>query len=238
VEDHLFGRFSGQVNLSGFVNQYLDLDAASLVSMGSVTMKGAKLVDFEPLTGLAGFVKMDELKFVEFSDVSTSYKIQDSYFYIPGMKVKANRYMLDVSGKHGFDNSLDYKVLVEMPRKEAQKSRNQRVLEYIDTEQPDPVKVVIPVRITGTVDNPKFALEGDYVASKAKESVQKQQEDLKKGWEKESEDLFGPKKDTFALDDLIEVKKTPKDSSKKSVFDKLKDPIKKVKLPNGLGGQR
>jgi hypothetical protein len=238
VKDHLFGRYTGNVSLRGAIDSNLDLDPASLLSFGSVTLAQAKLINFEPLEGLAGFVKLEDLRFIEFSDVNTSYLIEDQFFYIPKMKVKANRYNLEVSGRHGFDNSLDYKVLVELPRNEAKRSRNQKVLEYIDAEQPDPLRVIIPVRITGTVDAPKYALEGEYVAAKMEAAVQKQGDDLKTGWKQESEALFGAKKDTFEVDDLIDVKKPVKDSSHKGVFDKLKSPLKNIKLPKQLGGQK
>ena len=56
---------------------------------------------------------------------------------------------------------------------------------------------------------------------------------------KDSEELFGARKDTFEVDDLIEVKKTPKDTAKKGgIFDKFKNPIKKLKLPKSLGGEK
>jgi hypothetical protein len=242
VENNLFGRFSGDVNISGDLNQYLVLDPASLNSYGTVEMRNGQLKDFTPLEGLAGFVKIDELRDVRFSDVRTGYRIDEQNFYIPRLKVTANRYNLEVVGRHGFDNSLDYKVYVELPRKEARKSRNKNVLEFIETDEGDPIRVVIPVHITGTVDHPKYALEGKYVKERVAVAVKKQGTDLKEGWKTETKELFGSNElpeDRDEVSDLIEVEEVPKDTSKKSLFEniKLKNPLKKIRLPQ-FGGKK
>ena len=236
VENHLFGRFSGDVSITGELNQYLELDERSLISFGTVELRDGKLVEFEPLEGLAGFVKLEELRDIQFSDVRTGFRIDEGYFYIPKLKVEANRYKLEVIGRHGFDNSLDYKVYVEMPRNAARRAGNPEVLEYIETNEGDPIKVVIPVRITGTVDHPKYALEGQYVASRITDAVKKQGQDLKEGWKTEMKDLFGEEEgieDSTEIADLIEVvDETPGDSNKKSLLEniKLKNPLKKIRF--------
>jgi hypothetical protein len=230
VKDHLFGRYTGDVHIVGALNEYLELDSRSLVSTGNVTMRDAKLVNFEPLEGLAGFVKVDDLRLVEFSDVNTGFRIENEFFYISKMQVRANRYNLEVVGRHGFDNSLDYKVYVELPRNEARRTRNPKVMEYIETSDPDPVRVILPVHITGTVDKPKYSLEGQFIASKAREAVAKQGNDLKEGLKKEKEELFGVKDDTLEVDDLIEVQHRPRDTTKKNnLLERFKDPLKKFK---------
>lgn len=242
VENNLFGRFSGDVNISGELDQYLVLDPASLTSYGTVEMRNGQLKDFEPLEGLAGFVKIEDLRDVHFSDVRTGYRIDEQTFYIPRLKVTANRYNLEVVGRHGFDNSLDYKVYVELPRKEAKRSRNQKVLDFIETDEGDPIRVVIPVRITGTVDHPKYALEGNYVKERMATAVKKQGTDLKEGWKEETDELFGSNdlpEDRNEVSDLIEVDEDPADSSKKTLFEniKLKNPLKKIRLPQ-FGGKK
>ncbi|MEM0999222.1 MAG: AsmA-like C-terminal region-containing protein [Bacteroidota bacterium] len=240
VEDNLFGRFSGDVHLSGELDQYLGLDPATLVSYGTVELRDGQLKDFEPLEGLAGFVKLEELRDVRFSDVRTGFRIEEEYFYVPKLKVQANRYKLEMVGRHGFDNRLDYKVYVELPRKEARRTRNVEVLEYIETDAGDPIKVVIPVRITGTVDHPKYKLEGQYLANNVKTAVKKQGEDIKVGWETEMEDMFG-KQDNTQVDDLIVVAEDKADTAKKPLIPglKLKNPLKKLRLPKiGKKGER
>ncbi|MEM7038504.1 MAG: AsmA-like C-terminal region-containing protein, partial [Bacteroidota bacterium] len=132
VEKNLYGRFSGDVHVTGDLNQFMELDGNSLYSYGSVSLKNGKLVDFEPLEGLAGFIKLEELRHIEFSDVNTGFRIEEGYFYIPKMALTANRFGLEVSGRHGFDNSLDYRVAVELPRKEARRAGNKDVLALVD----------------------------------------------------------------------------------------------------------
>ena len=233
VKENLFGRFSGRVKISGSVDQHLELDTKTFASTGDITIRDCKLINFEPLEGLAGFVKLEDLRHIEFSDMSTSYRIEDEFFYIPKMSLRANRYNMEVVGKHGFDNSLDYKVYVELPRKEAKKSNNREVLDMIEVEQGDPLRVIIPVHITGTVDKPKYRLEGKFVASTFDAQIKKQGEELKAGWDAEIAENFG-EVDTNKVDDMIDVQKDPADTVKFTVgkvLDKVKKPLDKLKKP-------
>lgn len=241
VKENLFGIFSGDVHISGKVDNELTLDPSSLVSIGNVNIRDCKLVDFEPLEGLVGFVKMEDLQHIEFSEINTEFRIGEEHFYIPKMSVKANRYSMVILGKHGFDNSLDYKVYVELPRKDAKPSKNREVQDLIEENQADPIKIVIPVHITGTVDHPKYRLEGQYVAAKLDEQIKKQGDELKEGWKKEMEETWGVQ-DTNEVDDLIDVQRDPADTihkgGAKDVLDKLKKPLDKIKKPFKSIGDR
>jgi hypothetical protein len=240
VKENLYGIFSGTVHIEGKVDQHLELDPRSLVSFGNVNIRECKLINFEPLEGLVGFVKLDQLRHIDFSDITTDYRIGEEHFYIPQMSLKANRYSMVIQGKHGFDNSLDYKVYVELPRKEAKSSRNREVLDMIEENQDDPIKIVIPVHISGTVDHPKYRLEGQYVVAKLDERIKKQGDELKEGWKKEMEETWG-RKDTNKVDDLIEVRHDPQDTNgrrAKGVFEKIKKPFDKIKKPFKSIGDR
>lgn len=233
VKENLYGRFSGDVKIFGGVNQHLELDTKSFVSFGDIIIQDCKLINFEPLEGLAGFVKLEDLRHIEFSEINTSYRIENEFFFIPKMTVSANRYKLMIAGKHGFDNSLDYKVYVELPRKEAKRSTNKEVLDMIEVNQGDPLKVILPVHITGTVDHPKYRLEGQFVANKLEEQLKKQGEQLKEGWNKEIAQNFG-EKDTNRVDDMIDVQRDPSDTAKikvGNVINKVKKPFDKLKKP-------
>lgn len=229
VEENLFGSYTGDVHLEGELNQFLDIDPGSLYSYGDVEMRNGRLVDFEPLEGLAGFVKLEDLKDIQFSDVQTNYRIEDNFFYIPGMEMTANAYALTVRGRHGFDNSLDYYVSVGLPRKAARRSSNSEIQSLIDVEPEERNRIVIPVHITGTVDKPKYALDGGKVKSTVKEGMIAEKEELREGFQKEIESEFG-EQDTMRVEDLIEEEV---DTTKKviSLRDKLKNPFKKLRSP-------
>lgn len=226
VEENLYGRFSGEVHLAGDMNQYLDIIPESLFSYGDVSLREGRLVDFEPLEGLAGFVKLSELRDVRFSDVQTSYRIENGYFNIPELTVDANRYKLAVQGKHGFDNSLDYHVAVEMPRKEARRSTSTEVLSLVAIEPEERARIVVPVHVTGTVDRPRYALDGEFVKESVGKKVEQEKEEVRDAFAQEVNDEFGGV-DTLAVGDLIEVE--GQDSSKvgTKLFDKIKNPLRK-----------
>lgn len=232
VEENLYGRFTGDVFIAAELNQYLDIDPQSLVSHGNVGLVDGRLVNFEPLEGLAGFVKLEDLRDIHFSDVQTTYRIQDGYFFIPGMSLAANKYKLDVSGKHGFDNSLDYHVAVELPRKEARSSGSPEIRSLVDIEPEEKARIVIPVHVTGTVDKPKYSLDGGFVRNSIDQKVEDEGRELREAFQTEIDEEFGGR-DSLEVDDLIEVEEDPSDTTKKAVslLDKFKKPFSKVKFP-------
>jgi hypothetical protein len=231
VRDNLSGDFSGSVFVKGTIDQRLLFDEESLVSYGDYAIQDGRLVDFKPLEGLAGFVKLEKLRDIRFSDVNSSYRVEQKFVYLPDMQVVANDYTLSVSGKHGFDNSLDYHVAVELPKHEARKSKSQEVQSWIDEGDGEAIKVVIPIRVTGTVDNPKFSLDGKYVRNSVKKEIQEQKEEIAQAFKKETEEYFGKQDNTNVQDWIIEE---GKDTTTKPVplLEKLKNPFaKKPKKP-------
>ncbi len=230
VEDNLFGRFSGNVHLEGRLDQYLDLNPNSLISYGQVTLKNGRLKDFRPLEGLAGFVKMEDLRDLRFTDVSTNFHVKEGNFYLPGLHVEANDYKMDVSGRHGFDNTLDYRVAVELPRKAAKQSGSQEIQSLVDISPEEKAKIVLPVRITGTVDKPKYALDGKFVKNSVDNKVKAEKEEIRTAFNDEIEARFGGV-DSIEVDDLIVVEEDPADTGKVGVLGKVRNPLKKIKWP-------
>lgn len=232
VEENLSGEFSGNVFVKGTLDRRLRLREESIASHGDYEIKNGRLVNFEPLEGLAGFVKLEKLRDIHFSDVQSSYRVEDKYVYLPDLEVQANEYNLHVSGRHGFDNSLDYRVAVEMPRREAKGSKSSEVQEWIDESEPDAIRVVIPIRVTGTVDNPKFSLDGQYVKNSVKQEFKNQKEDLANAYQKETDDLFGKQDNTNVQDWIIEEgKDTTGQNNVGNFFKKIKNPFKKKADP-------
>ncbi|MEM7038505.1 MAG: hypothetical protein AAF570_16085 [Bacteroidota bacterium] len=89
---------------------------------------------------------------------------------------------------------------------------------------------MLPVHITGTVDKPKYRLDGHYVADRIDLAVKKQGDELKAGWKTETEELFGAPQDTAKVDDLVEVVENPADNTNgvDRIIDKIKNPFKKL----------
>ena len=169
---------------------------------------------------------------IRISDVQTNYRIEDSHFFIPGMSLTANEYKLDVRGRHGFDNSLDYHVAVELPRKSARQSGSPEIRSIVDIEPEEKARIVIPVHVTGTADHSKYALDGGFVRNSIDQKVKDEGNELREAFQTEIAEEFGGR-DSLEVDDLIEVEEDPADTSKKAVslLDKIKKPFGKVKFP-------
>ena len=225
VKENLTGEFSGTIHLDGTLGPYMDIDPRTFRSYGNIQLQHGHLVDFEPLEAMAGFVKLEDLQDVRFSDVSTTYHLEDGWVNVPELKVWANDYFLELNGRHGLDNSLDYHVIIQLPQKEAKKSRNKRVLEFVE-EESDPKKPIrLPVKVYGTVDEPHFGLEGKVVKENFKENLRHEGEEVTEGFKEEVNDIFG-EQDTLGVDDMIE--EVPSDNTGKGFkIPKIRNPFKR-----------
>lgn len=225
VKDNLTGEFSGTIHLDGALGPYMDIDSRTFRSYGNIELKHGHLVDFEPLEAMAGFVKLEDLQDVRFSDVNTTYHLEEGWVNVPELKVWANDYFLELNGRHGLDNSLDYHVIIQLPQKEAKKSGNDRVLALVE-EESDPKKPIrIPVKVYGTVDEPRFGLEGKVVKEQFKENLRHEGQEVKDGFDSEVKEIFGDQ-DTLGVDDMIE--EVPSDNTGKGFkLPKIKNPFKR-----------
>ncbi|MCB9234979.1 MAG: AsmA family protein [Bacteroidia bacterium] len=228
LDDKMYGTTSGNVDLKGTINNLLELNEPTLEAKGHVAVKDGRLLDYEPLNSLAGFVKLDKLRDARFSDVQTDFQISKAHFIVPDMELTAMDFNLKVRGSHGFDQTLDYYLKIEMPKLLARKSTNPRIAEYINEDEGTDLKVILPIRIKGTVDDPSFALDGNHVRNAIAAGVVKEKEEVKAGFKNEVETLFG-EQDTNKVEDWIEVEQEGENggTNLKNLFQNFKNPFKR-----------
>jgi hypothetical protein len=231
VKDNLYGTLSeGNIQLTAKVNNKLEMLASSIYMPAKGHITGGRLVDYEPLNALAGFIKVEKLKDVKFSDIDFDFRIEKEMFIIPRMKVQANEYKMEIEGRHGFDNTLNYRLWVELPGKEARSGGSKQVMEWIETDPANEAKIriVLPIIVSGTVDEPVFRLDMKEVGSGIVAEVGRQGDQLSTAGAKETEQLFG-EQDTNEVSDWIQ--EAPRDTTKKGSGwpkpPKIKNPFKK-----------
>lgn len=232
-EDHLYGRYTGKMHIKGGVDKYLELEEEKLWVDGQATIRDGELYDYEPLEELSLFIKMEKLKDVKFSTVTTTFSIENGDFIFPEIFVEAIDYQFYLEGRHGlFDDSLDYRMKIVMPHLLAKKSKNTEVVDYITLEEEETKESVIPILITGTMDDIHFKLDRKYVKNSIKENIAAEKEEVKIAFQEEVDYLFG-EQDTLSVGDFIEIQPDPDGEDKRIIpeawAEKLKNPFKRKK---------
>ena len=92
------------------------------------------------------------------------------------------------SGTHFFDNTLDYKIefsLNEVMGKRWRKNNKKQISEFGEIENDGVKGTIIPLKMTGTVDNPKISFNFNRVRESVNEGVEKQKQEIKDAFDQE-----------------------------------------------------
>ena len=90
------------------------LNKSKLHAMAEVSVVNGELIDFEPMLALASFMKLKELQHIRFSKMQNQVEIKDQRVYIPTMQIFSSALNVQLSGSHGFDNMIDYKLQLNL----------------------------------------------------------------------------------------------------------------------------
>lgn len=154
------------------------------------------LKGFAPLEMLADKLKKESLRNPKLDNMNISFTLEAGKMYMDPFDVKTGNIVTTVSGWSAFDQTIDYNMVSAVPRDEFGGAANQAAASVLSMLQQKtgqnvnlPEIVNIKSRVTGTMEDPKIALDlPGFGAGDAKDDLKKQLEDelLKK--KKEMED--------------------------------------------------
>ncbi|MFD1631606.1 AsmA-like C-terminal region-containing protein [Pseudopedobacter beijingensis] len=90
---------------------YSSIDASGMANIIEAVLEG-----FEPINKLASSLNVAELKKLELKNVLAKFKIDDGRLQIAPFDIKKNDILMNVQGSNGLDQSMDYKVAINIPR--------------------------------------------------------------------------------------------------------------------------
>lgn len=157
---YIAGKFSSTLTMSGLLQPDMTADLNSLSGEGNLLLANAALKNFAPTDQLAETLHLDQLKDLSLNDVKTHFTFKNGRVLVDPFHIKVQTIDMEVGGSHGFDQSLDYTVDMQLPRSllggqvngllgtalSALGSQNQTA------KNND--KIHVPVRIGGTVTKP------------------------------------------------------------------------------------
>lgn len=108
TNDHLRGALNGTINLSMEWDQYLNIDAGSVLAQADLSLYNGELIEFMPIVEMSRFVKMNRLRKLTFSEMHNTISIKNERVYIPKMEINSNALDMTLYGEHTFDNEIDY----------------------------------------------------------------------------------------------------------------------------------
>ncbi|MEX0812731.1 MAG: AsmA-like C-terminal region-containing protein [Chitinophagales bacterium] len=168
----------GQLNSNGTLN-FPDWNSITEAKQmqGNIYMniKNGALRGFKPLESLSKFIKLDDLRNIQFHTLENEFIIKNGTIDIPEMLILSNAFTLALSGQHHFDSRIDYLIKLNIYNVLGNKFRL-RKSEVPDAEMVDTDDFNFYLKMQGTTDNP--------IVSFDKQGVKHRFQQQRKDWEK------------------------------------------------------
>lgn len=185
------------------------LDESSIYALCDMRIENGELIDYKALESLSAFVKLSDLKHIKFSTLENKIEIKDRVVILPAMQIRSNALDLYMSGKHTFDNKIDYQFRLSLADLMVRKflGGNKQKDNY---EEDAEGGVNIYVSMTGTVSDPIMAYNKREAKEKLKDSGMEQQRFI---------DIFKKDPEPTLFQESAEPQTTPTDTEELEFID-------------------
>lgn len=220
------GNLTTKLNLTGDLTKDLTPIYSSLTGDGLAKIINASIQEDQLsfVGNLNDKLNFIDLNNIELKDLTTQFSFGDGGVNFKPFEFKMNQDIVaQISGKHSFDNTLDYEMDLSVPAKYLGKDIS-GTLAKLSKSDLENTKVDLPVKFTGELHHPQISLNMESAVKQLTNSlVDKQKENLKEKGAEILDGLFGKDKagesDSTATDEKQPKKKTE---------DKVKDKAKEV----------
>ena len=197
TQEHLEGIVTAKVQLGAVFNKDFSLDQDMFYAHVNLVINNGRLKNFEPLQAMSSYIKIEELRDIEFSRLENVFEIKDGKIILPSMKITNSALNLSIGGTHTFKNYMNYNIQVKLA--DVLSSKYGNILKSKNQSE-DGSKIFM--RMEGTPDNLKFSLDKMKVKVVVKETIKEEKKTVKDLINKE---LFGKeKKDSATKKKIID----------------------------------
>ncbi len=190
VFKYMNGRFSAKGDMKGSLLSDLSLDMKTLLANGRVDINNAVVSGMPVLAKIADQFKIKELKNVNISDAWTVFEVKDGRIAVDPFDIKFNKIAMNVSGSQGLDQTIDYDILMDVPK--GLMSGANEMVKGLLAKNPIPGfdAVNLPeltkfkIKVTNTITDPKLAVNllgggGATIKEQVVEEIKEQVKEIK-----------------------------------------------------------
>ncbi len=242
IANKLSGTFNSNMDMTGTMNELLDLDLKTLLANGIVDLQNAKLSDIKVLTMLADKFKLEQFRTLDLNRVMTVFEIIDGRVEVEPFDMKVQDLAMNIFGSHGLDNTMDYTMLIDIPR-EKLGGASDYVGGLLDNAKIPglsssnmPAMLSFNVGIAGDMDDPKITIkpatgsmaqslkdqakaEAQQAAAEAKAKLKAEADKRKAAAEKQARDAANKAKadaERRAREEAAKAKKKAEEAARKA----------------------
>lgn len=180
-DENIKGNINADLQFTSDWSPSLEIDWESLETTADIRVNDGELIDFKPILALSRFLRVEELEHVMFSTLHNEIRIKDREVIIPEMEINSNAFNIKISGKHNFDNEIDYRLQVLLSDILAQKNRERRnpQEQYGDVIDDGLGRTTLYLVLNGTIDDPDFGYDYQGVREKVRDDLRRERQELR-----------------------------------------------------------
>lgn len=150
------GKLNTDLKLSGNLNDELSLDISSVSGDALAELLTTKINsnDSKLLSKLDGELSFIDLDQLDLKDIKTKLSFANGKVSVQPFDLNYKDIGITVSGAHGFDKTVDYNAVFNVPAKYLGSEVN-RLIGKIDDDEVNQVSVPVTANITGNLTNPE-----------------------------------------------------------------------------------
>lgn len=160
IGQFISGKLTSKLTMNGKLGETMMPDLSSLTGNGSLLLLEGVLNKFAPLDKLAAALDLSGLREITLKDVKSYFDIADGKVFVKPFNVKVQDVDMEIGGKHGLDQSIDYVINMKVPREKLGSKANGLVNNLVSQANSKgiPVKVSdvvnFKVNLGGSITNP------------------------------------------------------------------------------------
>ena len=233
------GSYSTSFNIIGKLDKNLQPVLSTLTGGGVLSTNNVIISNFPPLVKVAETLKLDQFKQLPLKDVKLTYKFENGRVYTEPFDVNLAGIPSTAKGSTGFDQTIDYSLLLNIPTSKLPSQASNAINELISQANAKGANlkmgetIKVNALIGGTVTSPSIKTDLKSTANNvvndvkdaAKAELDRQKKELEAKANAEA-DRLKKEAETKAKAEVDKLKKEAEDKLKKEQ-EKLKDDVKK-----------
>lgn len=112
TNENIHGKLTSLIKVEAAFDKYGNFQDDQLYAIMDILIQDGELLNFDMMERFAKYVKLKDLQQVVFSDLQNQLRIENKTVYIPAMFIRSNAANLLISGRHDFNQDMEYRIKV------------------------------------------------------------------------------------------------------------------------------
>jgi len=178
------GKFDAHMSMAGRLGEDMSPEVKTLHGAGSIFLHDGAISDFAPLNQLFQSLDITAQREIVLQNIKTDFTYEGSKMTLDPFIVRAENLDMEIFGKHGFDQSLEYGINLKVDRTRLGNKGNMFVKNVVKdaADKGIPVKLAdavnVNVKMSGTINNPDIKTDMNATVDQASDDLKKEVDDF------------------------------------------------------------